>query len=85
MAFRFVLWDVGFGGRSARQRPPLPSARRHQEEVEWVLAYPSHETTSRSSGLPVLFGWTAEGRHLIVVYEVIDDDTVYPVTAFDAP
>ena len=32
-----------------------------------------------------LFGDTSTGRHLIVVYEQIDDDTVYPVTAYDVP
>ena len=40
---------------------------------------------SRSSGLPVVFGDTSTGRHLMVVYEEIDPDTVYPVTAYDVP
>lgn len=46
---------------------------------------PVGETTSHSSNSPIAFGITAEGRRLIVVYEAVDDDTVYPVTAFDAP
>ena len=40
---------------------------------------------SRSSGRPVVFGDTSTGRHLMVVYEEIDADTVYPVTAYDVP
>jgi hypothetical protein len=40
---------------------------------------------SRSSGQPVVFGDTSTGRHLIVVYEEIDADAVYPVTAYDVP
>ncbi len=40
---------------------------------------------SRSSGRPVVFGETLAGRHLMVVYEDIDADTVYPVTAYDVP
>jgi hypothetical protein len=33
------------------------------------------------------FGWTDTGRHIIVVWEVVDDDpmTVYPVTAYEVP
>ncbi len=38
---------------------------------------------SRSSGRPVVFGATSTGRHLIVVYEEVDSDTVYPITAYD--
>jgi hypothetical protein len=40
---------------------------------------------SYSSGRPVAFGDTSTGRHLIVVYEEIDADTVYPITAYDVP
>jgi hypothetical protein len=42
---------------------------------------------SRSSGLPTAFGWTSTGRHLAVVYELVDDDplTLRPVTAYDVP
>ena len=40
---------------------------------------------SRSSGRPVIFGDTSTGRHLMVVYEEIDSDTVYPVTAYEVP
>jgi len=56
-----------------------------KEEVEDVLENPSDEDISRSSGRPVAFGDTREGRHLMVVYEQVDDDTVYPVTAYDVP
>jgi hypothetical protein len=41
--------------------------------------------TSRPSGRPVIFGDTRAGRHLMVVYEEIDTDTVYPVTAYEVP
>jgi hypothetical protein len=42
---------------------------------------------SDSSGLPVTFGWTDTGRHIIVVWENVFDDpkTVYPVTAYETP
>ncbi|MDA1016891.1 MAG: hypothetical protein O3A00_20840 [Planctomycetota bacterium] len=38
---------------------------------------------SRSSGLPIVFGFTPDGRYIMVVYEQIDDITIYPVTAYD--
>ncbi|MDZ4778929.1 MAG: hypothetical protein SGJ19_01595 [Planctomycetia bacterium] len=82
MAFRFVLWDL-----DADPHGNVQHCLRHhvsKEEVEYVLSNPTYETISRSSGYPIVFGVTAEGRQIFVVFERIDDDTVYPVTAFDA-
>ena len=56
-----------------------------KEEVEEVLQNPTDEDISRSSGLPVIFGDTRTGRRLMVVYEEIDSETVYPVTAYGVP
>ena len=56
-----------------------------KEEVEEVLDSATDHDVSRTSGRPVLFGDTLAGRHLMVVYEQIDDDTVYPVTAYEVP
>lgn len=54
-----------------------------QEEVEHVLANPIESDVSESSGRPIVFGYTAADRFLAVVYEQIDDCTVYPITAFE--
>ena len=40
---------------------------------------------SRSTGLPVLWGYTHEGRYIIVVYEEVDDATIRVITAYDVP
>ena len=56
-----------------------------KEEVEEVFQKVSDEDISRSSGRPVVFGNTIAGRHLMVVYDEIDPDTVYPVTAYEVP
>jgi len=56
-----------------------------KEEVEDVLQNPTDADVSRSSCRPVVFGDTSTGRHLMVVYEVIDADVVYPVTAYEVP
>ena len=55
------------------------------KEVEEVLKNATEADTSRSSGQLVVFGNTSTGRHLMVVCEVIDRDTVYPITAYDVP
>src|SRR5262249_6494630 len=58
------------------------------QEAEEVLLDPrSTRATSRTSGLPTVFGWTSTGRHVAVVYELVNDDplTFRPVTAYDAP
>ena len=52
------------------------------EDVECVLADPEREGMSRSSGGPCVFGYTPDGTYIIVVYERIGDDTIYPVTAY---
>ena len=56
-----------------------------REEVEEVFQNAMDADISRSSGMPVAFGDTSTGRHLMVVYEEIDVDTFYPVTAYDVP
>jgi uncharacterized DUF497 family protein len=53
------------------------------EEVEAVICNPLEKTTSRTSGRPVVTGYTPDGRLILVVYEEIDDVTVYPVTAYE--
>ena len=53
------------------------------EDVEAVICDPLEQTTSRTTGRPVVTGYTADGRLILVVYEEIDDVTVYPVTAYE--
>jgi uncharacterized DUF497 family protein len=56
-----------------------------KEEVEEVLQNADDSDISRSSGRPVVFGDTSTGRHLMVVYEEVENDTVYPITAYEVP
>jgi uncharacterized DUF497 family protein len=58
-----------------------------EEAEEVLLNSESSRASSRSSGLPTAFGWTSTGRHLAVVYEIVDDDplTLRPVTAYEVP
>lgn len=55
------------------------------EEVEEVLASANEILASYSSGLPIVFGWTAGGKYLAVIFEVVNNDPliVYPITAYE--
>ncbi len=73
------------GESSFASRPTPPTGLATKDEVEEVFQNATDADISRSSGRPVVFGDTSTGRHLMVAYEEIDADTVYPVTAFDVP
>ena len=77
MAFLFIWWDT-----DDEPHGNVQHCLRHGvtlEEVEEVVRNPtSARGVSRTSGMPAIFGDTRTGRHLIVVYEEIDADTIYP-------
>jgi hypothetical protein len=54
-----------------------------QHDVEFVMENFTEERKSRSSGRPIRFGFTPDGRYIAVIYEWMDDVTVYPVTAYE--
>jgi hypothetical protein len=55
------------------------------EDVEFVLENFTHEATSVQTGRPCCFGYTPGGDFIIVIFEQIDADTIYPVTAYEVP
>ena len=55
------------------------------DDVDAVLAEPVSETISHSSGLPLVFGYTPDGRYILVSFVEVDEDTIYPVTAYPVP
>ena len=83
MAFHAIIWDLDDEPDGNVQ--PCGEHGVSKEEVEEVLQNVTDADVSRSSGRPVAFGDTDAGRHLMVVYEEIDEDTVYPVTAYEVP
>lgn len=54
-----------------------------KDEVTEVFRDPLSESVSRSLGRPIAFGITSSGKSIAIVYEPVDDDTVYPVTAYE--
>ena len=55
------------------------------EDVEHVLGNASGEGVSRSTGLPVVWGYTSDDRYIIVVYEEVDRETIRVITAYEVP
>ncbi|MBI4585081.1 MAG: hypothetical protein HY717_13795 [Planctomycetes bacterium] len=51
-------------------------------EFEEVVCDLIQVEESESSGRPIAFGFTANGRFLACVYELLDEMTVYPITAY---
>jgi uncharacterized DUF497 family protein len=79
--FQRIIWNDEPGGN-------IEHIEEHGltiEDVEHVLANPESEDISRTSGSPCAFGYALDGTFIIVVYEQIDDDTIYPVTAYEVP
>ena len=54
-----------------------------QDDFEQVVTKPWSKGMSRSSGLPAAWGYAADGRYLMVVYEELDEMTILPVTAYE--
>jgi uncharacterized DUF497 family protein len=76
-----VIWDLHDDPDGNVQHIALHEITK--EEVEEVLENPDGIETSRSSGRPIAFGETRTGRLIAVVYEEIDEDMVYPITAYE--
>ena len=52
-------------------------------EFEEVVCNPDEVDRSRSLGRPIAFGGTSSGKYLACVYELLDQTTVLPVTAYE--
>lgn len=79
-----IIWDETDGGNADHIAEHFLTL----EDVESVLFAPIARLFSRSSNRPMWLGYNVAGEETYVVFEWIDPDTVYPVTAFrkaDAP
>jgi len=83
MRFEAILWDLDDDPNGNVFHCAGHGVTK--EEVEEVFENPTDTDVSRSTGRPVVFGRTHQGRHLMVVYERIDESTVYPITAYEVP
>lgn len=55
------------------------------DDVEHVLLNPTREGSSKSSGLPVVWGYTPDDRYIIIVYDEVDAATIRVITAYEVP
>jgi uncharacterized DUF497 family protein len=83
MSFAQFIWDDPEDTESNVQH--IADHGLTIDEVEAVLSSPMTEGQSQSSGRPCCFGYTPAGEYIIVVYEPVGDDGVYPVTAYPVP
>jgi uncharacterized DUF497 family protein len=75
MPFYFFLWNE-------TNEEHLGEHGVTSDEFEAVVCDPESEDHSRSSARIVAFG-EIHGKFLACVYEMLDDDTVLPVTAYE--
>ncbi len=52
------------------------------DEVDFVLENYDVKRRSRSSGRPCVFGYTPDGRYIVVIYQEVGD-AIIPITAYD--
>lgn len=79
MAWTRVIWDTTPGGNVEH----IEEHGLEPEEVDHVLLNYQSRNISHTTGRPCVFGYTPDGRYIIVVYEEIDGDTVMPWTAYE--
>lgn len=81
--YRTIVWDLDDDPEGNVQHIAEHGLTR--EDVEHVFEHPVDFDLSRSSGYLVVFGDTADGRRVMVVFEEIDDESAYPIKAFEVP
>ena len=81
MRFLHVIWDDYDNPEGNVQH--IAEHGLTIEDVEHVLDNPLDKRTSRSTGRPCCFGYTPGGDFIIVIYEQVNAETIYPVTAHE--
>ena len=79
MPYYEIIWNEEPGGNVEH----IAQHGLTPDDVEEVLFCPLDHDISRFSGLPIVFGFTPAGRYILVVYEQVDEITIYPVTAYE--
>lgn len=79
MPWSSIIWDPSPGGNVEH----IEEHGLEPEDVDYVLLNHESAGVSKSSGRPCVFGYTPDGRYIVVVYELIDDETVLPWTAYE--
>lgn len=83
MNYDSILWDLDDDSEGNVQHCALHGVTK--AEVLDVFDAAKAAEISNSSDSLVIFGYTQTGRHLIVVFDEIDEFTARPVTSYDVP
>lgn len=76
-----IIWDPDPDGNVQH----IGEHGLNEPDVEFVLKNRIADGVCRTTGNPCVFGYTFDGRYIIVVYEFVDRNTIYPLTAYDVP
>jgi uncharacterized DUF497 family protein len=81
MRWTHIVWDDTPGGN-------VEHVEEHDlttDDVDYVTENYTSTGKSRSSDRDAVYGYTPDGRYIVVIYEEIDQDTVLAVTAYEVP
>jgi hypothetical protein len=79
-----VIWDDEPGGNVEH----VAANGLIPDEIDEVLLDDSIPTQfSAATNRPCKFGYTSTGKHIIVIWDEVNDDPrmIYPVTAYEVP
>jgi hypothetical protein len=82
MHFDRIIWDLDDDPDGNVQH----ILQRHgitQEQFELIVASAKRLERSRISGNMTLTGRLPDGRLIRVIFQLVDQDTIYPITAFE--
>lgn len=80
MAIRDVIWDMDDEPEGNVQQ--IAEHGLSKDDVEDILFGVHEIDESHSSGRPIALGFNSADEYICVVFEWVDDETVYPVTAY---
>ena len=86
MRFDFIDWDDEDDAQGNVRH--IAEHGLTPDEVEDVLDDPDASGgISRSTGRPIVWGWSFTGKHILVVFDILEDDplVIRPVTAYEIP
>jgi uncharacterized DUF497 family protein len=75
MPYYFFFWDP-----TQDEKFELNDVTR--DEFEQIVENPVSVERSRSSNRPIAFGYLSDGRWAACVYEMLDEDSILPITAY---
>ena len=83
MSFVQILWDDYNNPEGNVQH--IAEHGLTTDDVEFVIENAESESRSQSSDRPCVFGYTPSGEYIIVIFDELDEDMIYPVSAYEVP